>query len=202
MFEIHPLFPSVIASNVITENMVKLHSIKELNFTKTNEGGSLISNSFSILDNFPEEKQIILKYFNYYKNNILMLHDTEFCITTSWATKCLEGDSSDIHNHKNCIFSAVLYLDNVVSGGVLEFFDLGLKPGSIKLNDPSELNYYNSDLFYIHPEKNKLVIFPSYLYHRVSTHTDKTPRYSIALNFMPIGATGKEDSRCTYANNI
>ena len=198
MFEVFPLFPSTVASDIIKENISKLHEIKELTFIKTNEEGSSITETFNLLDSYPKEKDIIYKYFNHYKNSILMLQNTDFKISTSWATKCETGESSGLHNHKNCVFSAVIYLDNIVDGGDLVFLDTGIKPTSTLLNTPTSQNYYNSDLFYIKPEKCKIVIFPSYLYHKISTYTGVSPRYSIAMNFVPIGDIGIGDSRVFY----
>jgi hypothetical protein len=62
------------------------------------------------------------------------------------------------------------------------------------LNEPSEYNLYNSSSWEITPKKNLMIIFPSYLFHKVNTHISNENRYSLAFNLFPKGNIGKNDS--------
>lgn len=199
-FTVFPLFPSTLGVNRITEDLSNLSSIKQLEFYNTEVPGSeqaYRSPDNDLFKNYQKESDIILKYFNAFKNDVLKLQTTNFKISTSWATKCLKNSSSQYHTHKNCAFSGVLYLDAVSKGGELEFDNFGLHPGSFLLNEPTEWNMYNFERFLIQPDKNLVVFFPSYLRHRINRHLQEEPRYSIAFNFVPVGNIGSGDSSVT-----
>ena len=56
-------------------------------------------------------KKALEKEINYFKDEILSFHKTKFKITTSWLTKTEPGQSSVYHNHNNCYYSGVFYID-------------------------------------------------------------------------------------------
>jgi len=55
-------------------------------------------------------------------------------------------------------------------------------------------NIVNSNLSYITPSTNSLVLFPSYLSHRIAEHQSKKIRRSLAFNIVPVGSYGEYDS--------
>ena len=57
-------------------------------------------------------------------------------------------------------------------------------------------DYYigNCNEYSVYPIKNLLLLFPSYLSHRIGDYKGKTPRYSLAFNVVPIGEYGQSDS--------
>jgi uncharacterized protein (TIGR02466 family) len=193
-FEVIPLFPNTIGLVKIEEDLSELQKIKKLKYIHNNENGSASTTNFDLLDNFPNHKKLITSYFEEFKDNVLGLKSTQFIMTTSWATKTMRGQSSDYHNHKNCAYSAVFYLDDVDEGGMLNFSNLGLTQQSMMFNTPSKPNIFNTDIFYIEAKKNMMVIFPSYLMHRINKYMGNEPRYSIAVNFIPCGQLGLKDS--------
>lgn len=198
MFEIFPLFPNVVSANLLNVDLTDFkESLKKQNFLdlgKYDCQKSYASEDITILDKNLTIKNLILDNFNSFKNNVLRLTTTSFKITTSWATKTTTGGFSHLHFHKNSFYSAVLYLDDVDSGGNLCFENYGIKPDFFMLNDPAEWNVYNIEKFEIRPEKNLIVYFPSYLRHRITEYKGKTDRYSVAVNFFPIGNFGYGDS--------
>jgi len=193
-FEVIPLFPNTIGMVKIEEDLSELQKIKELQYVHNNENGSASTVVYDLLNNFPRQKQLITNYFDDFKNDVLGLKSTNFAMCTSWATKTLQGQASDYHNHKNCAYSAVLYIDDISGGGALNFSKLGLTQHSMLFNEPSKPNLFNTDIFFIEPEKNMMVIFPSYLMHRINKYMGSDPRYSIAMNFIPFGKLGLTDS--------
>ena len=202
---VFPLFPTLLAIIEVKEDVSKLKEISsEFKFPSNSQDPSaqrhLRSESLAILDHFPEESKILLKHFNKFKNEILRLETTDFAITTSWATKTLPLSNSEFHNHKNCLYSAVFYYDDV-PGGEIEFQSTQGFSSNISVNDPTEWNMYNSYSFRFRPEKNNLIIFPSTLIHRISTNYSKEVRYSLAFNLFPIGQFGIHDSSVNLTSN-
>tara|TARA_A100001234_G_C12461520_1_gene315407 strand:- start:48 stop:638 length:591 start_codon:yes stop_codon:yes gene_type:complete len=193
---VHPIFSSPICEIDIKEDLTRLNSIKDYKFINTTSTGS--SNSFntenlSVLDKFPQEKANLFFHFLKYKNEVLKFNSTEFRITTSWGTKTLPNGYSQFHNHTNSVYSCVFYFDDV-SGGNIEFTTTN---NSFQLNAPSEVNILNLRNFFITPRKNLLLIFPSYLLHRVAENNSEQTRYSLAFNIFPTGSIFAGDSSIT-----
>jgi len=200
-FKIIPLFPSTVVAFFVSEDISKLNSIKDnYSFKKTNQIGShdtYATSVKSILNDFPNEKNILVNYFNLYKNNILKLENTNFVLTTSWGTKTDINGYSQLHKHKNSVYSGILYFedtDDIKDGGMIEFYSPNTFLDQILVNDPTEFNQYNSTTWLIGPKKNMLLFFPSNLMHRVTTNTSSKIRYSLAFNFFPESSIGSGDS--------
>ena len=195
--EIYPIFSSPIFIMNLEEYLddFYLKFKNEYNFINTKNSPCFVSERKNILNDHLELKEIILNYFNIYKDNILKYESTDFEITTSWITKTSEGDHSHLHHHKNSCFSGILYFDTIENGGKLRFNNIGLNPSSFLLNDPSEFNIYNSTSWNISPQKNMIVFFPSYLFHKIETHNSNIIRYSLAFNIMPMNTFGDADSK-------
>jgi uncharacterized protein (TIGR02466 family) len=195
-FSVFPLFPSTLGVTKVEEDISNLQKVKSFEFKETTvaESTSYVTKTYQLFSEFETEKQIIKSYFDRFKNNVLRLENTNFEMTTSWATKCKKGSHSHYHNHKNSFYSGVLYLDDVVQGGELEFANVGIHPTNIMINRSPDVNIFNSETFFISPKKNLLLFFPSYLMHKINTHVEEIPRFSIAFNFMPVGLYGDNDS--------
>jgi hypothetical protein len=58
----------------------------------------------------------------------------------------------------------------------------------------SEYNIWNADAWTIIPDDGLLLIFPSYLHHKILPGQNSEPRYSLAMNFFPIGKIGYNGS--------
>jgi hypothetical protein len=197
--EVYPLFSSPVGVIDIEKNLFDKQFIKShFNYELCNSPGSVnsfaTSESLDVL-NVNGQKNALLNYFNTYKNNFLKLHSTNFQIVSAWFTKTLPGGYSQFHNHQNSVYSAVYYFDDYDDdSGKLEFESYGILPNQILLNDPVEWGPYNSRSWAYKPMSNKMIIFPSYLYHRVTENKSSLTRYSMALNFFPIGKFGVGDS--------
>jgi len=205
-FQISPLFSSPLSVITVTEDINQLEKkdvfeeIKKQEFVlseaKENPNNkNYASTTYKLLNRFPALKGLFLDYFYSFKNTVLNYNDTDFAITTSWATKTKKDSSCNLHNHNNSFYSGVFYLDDYSdekSGG-LQFVDMNVRPVQF-LVEPTEFNIFNSHAWTISPEKNNLVFFPSYLYHKICLHKSNTDRYSIAFNLVPVGPCGKYDS--------
>ena len=193
-FLVYPVFASTIAGTVITEDLSKLNQIKKLKFLPGGPKHSAQGESRHIFSNFQREKDIVMSYFNKFKNDVLQYKNTDFEMTTSWATKTMNNMNSHSHNHKNSYYSGILYLDFTGKGGEIEFEDFGLKPSSFLLNIPTDTNLFNCQTMSFTPEKNLILFFPSYVVHNIRPYFGSNPRYSIAFNIHPVGKYGSFDS--------
>lgn len=117
-----------------------------------------------------------------------------FAIRSSWFTRTRKGEVSTMHNHKNYYMSGVLYLqdDNrlVIQNPHFEktHFVFGVQ-------DQSPYTCFST---MIYAPKNSLLIMPAYMFHQVPTwDKDDEVRYSLAMNFHPIGHYGIDASSIT-----
>lgn len=197
-FNVFPLFPTTVAVTLIKEDLARLRAIENLDYeqvNRDNESQAEISRRLDLFNDYPTEGQIVLDHFNRFKDRVLRLESQRFGISTSWATRLRAGVTTQYHSHRNCWYSGVLYLDPAAGGGELEFENTGINPTSFLTNTPIEWNIFNYERFFIEPRANLLVLFPSYLRHRVRQHTMPGYRYSIAFNIIPVGDFGRGDSR-------
>jgi len=191
---VYPLFPSVLGTYKVTEDLSELHNVVDCEFNdKGNDGSYLasVSKDFRLLDSFPNIKNIICNYFTDFKNKVLKLTNTEFVMTTSWATKTLPQGYSQFHTHKNCYYSGIVYWENIDKPSNLEFENTH---GSQFFIVPEFNNTYNSDKFILQYQSNLIAFFPSYLSHRIGLNDSNSIRHSIAYNFYPVGLLGNGDS--------
>lgn len=192
---ISPFAPNIFKSKLKSNFDDVYNSIKsDTKFIPHKTSDCFVSDDFYILNQYDSLKSEVESCFNYFKNEILLYESTEFKLTTSWATKVRPGGSSHYHNHKNCMYSGVLYFDDIKLAAPIEFNNSNLVQESFLVNPPVRYNIYNNDRFAIHPSKNTIIFFPSYLMHRVGCHGADDSRYSLAFNFMPDGIYGYADS--------
>ena len=136
------------------------------------------------------KNKILQKFSNYffkiYENN-----NTDFKITTSWLKALKPNHSYDLHNHRNAMYSCSYYLttQNEGAGGNIVFVNTNTDSFYI-LNE----NKIDKNEFFVKPVKNRLIIFPSFLYHKVQKNLDFITRYSINCNLMPLKKIGEFDS--------
>ena len=139
------------------------HGIYDLNDDKVFDGLSLeVSNSV---------KRFVKAHGSEYK----------YTCQNSWLNVYERGQFHGSHNHPHCTFSAVYYAKVPDSSGSI-FFN---SPYSSMLpvpdiEDQTEISY---DTYTLHPKENMLVMFRSYLLHKVSSNLSEDIRISLAYNF-------------------
>ena len=137
-YEIYNLFSKTIYINILEDisdkELLKIKNyIENLSYSSTSydvtekkhtkQLHTSSSLSKSILNNtelFFLKKRIMLE-FNYFKNNILKYENNEFSYTTSWIAKSTKNQSSEYHNHNNCMFSGIFYFNTEENCGELCF---------------------------------------------------------------------------------
>ena len=203
--EINLFFPEVVFTKILNEiddtELEKLNKeVSILKYVKSGLSKDIQNNNTSFssdnryifsLPEFNNLKNIILNEFNKFKNNTLKYNSNNFVYTTSWATKSLPNQKSDYHNHANCFYSGIFYLNTDKDCGDLVFNNFNIKGFNVI---PTEYNDYNSPSYRIKPKNKLLTFFPSHLVHRIALNTSNITRYSIAFNFIPVNKIGEGDS--------
>jgi uncharacterized protein (TIGR02466 family) len=109
----------------------------------------------------------------------------------SWVSTKQNGEEHQRHSHPNSIVSAVYFYEEQDKDASELLFH---KPHSV--SNTNWLSYSTNveiqsksefawQFFSIPPEKNRLVLFPSYLEHSVEKNTTNSKRTSFAMNFIP-----------------
>ena len=101
----------------------------------------------------------------------------------AWANVNPPGGSNNTHVHGNCILSAVYYVEtHGPEQGALVFCDP--RPGAVQYHPLiGESNYINAQNIERVPQDHDLLLFPSWLPHRVALNKSKKRRISVAVNF-------------------
>ena len=200
---IYPLFAKILYFSILKDlDLTKINKlVKKIGFTKSGEKTDRdvanivnISLDTHILNNksFKFLKKIIEKEFNTYKNNVLQYHNTDFKITTSWIARSQPGQSSNYHNHSNCMYSGILYLATPINCGGISFLDYFDKQ-TIKII-PTKYTLHNAKELTFNPKAKTICFFPSEIHHKILPNHSNEVRLSLAFNFFPSGQLGTSDS--------
>ena len=149
---------------------------------------------FRVLEQFPKMKQM----FTHISNRLIkegLNYDNELEISSSWFTKTHKGESSPMHDHKNCVFSAVYYYgdyDDKVGNLIFKNPIVNLTSYRLNVGKSNKFNTYDIE---VTPQSGSLLIFPSYVSHKIDVHKSDIPRLSLAFNMVPVGQYGIGDSQ-------
>jgi uncharacterized protein (TIGR02466 family) len=184
--QIQSLFPT----SVGILQMDKAVSKKILAFMKS-KGMRMelnISNNTSIdrfvLDNdeLSDIKKVLIDSVNeYFKEIVNSDQGVELYITNSWINVTKNGESHQLHKHKNSILSAILYIDTCEEDKV-SFITEHDVFGNFSFTS-NRITDWNANLWTIQAETDKLVMFPSTLSHRVNTRPNTCTGTRISLSF-------------------
>lgn len=93
-------------------------------------------------------------------------------------------DSNQLHFHPNSFLSGVYYVDFFKNGGNIVFqnpaYDVMMS--NWNLDDMKEFNSFNSACYKIVPNTGDLMLFPSWLKHKVEPNLTTKDRVSISFN--------------------
>ena len=127
----------------------------------------------------------------YRLNDEHLKYENKFVMNTSWYTHSKPGQSAPFHNHSNCMFSGVFYVEVPANAGDIEFDS---HSGNTFQPRSSEPNIFNSRSIKIKPSNGKLLFFDSNIYHEIKRNESDEIRVSIAFNLLPVGDLGYFDS--------
>jgi uncharacterized protein (TIGR02466 family) len=112
-------------------------------------------------------------------------------ITQSWLNYTEQGGYHHIHWHPNSMISGVFYINADGNKDKL-IFDRDVR-GSFRIftDKPNPLNI---ETIWMSVNTNDLILFPSYLMHRVEEVETVDTRVSLAFNTFPVGSVGLHDA--------
>ena len=147
------------------------------------------------LEDYVEARDTIIKLFADFAEGIHGYRQ-DWKITSSWLTSNSEGNLMYRHNHKNCMYSGILYpftYNEEHASLIIENPIHELSSFAIESKKP---NVFVSDYMGRHPiPRGHLLFFPSYLYHyHLAFKKTDIPRKSIAFNLFPNEDFGVNDS--------
>jgi uncharacterized protein (TIGR02466 family) len=114
--------------------------------------------------------------------NNLMNSKHKYLCEDAWINSYKKGDYQELHNHAGSTYSAVLFLKCPDGSAPIIFHSPSDPYNMLPIKKIEEHNVFNTHNTRIYAKENSLVIFRSYLYHRVSPN-NSDERISIAFNF-------------------
>lgn len=192
---IQPIFAEIVC--VYNDLQVDNNKLKSMydkqTFKKTNqEDGHInfcsLSTDYHVLDKEVELQKYFLNIMNDFGVQVLKSKNN-FKMTTSWFTKAETGEITTWHNHSNSMYSGVYYFDQPADE--LSKFKLEkpyISPFDV---DVTEITSNNCKSYEFTFGNNSMILFPSYLRHKLMLHKYKQVRKSLAFNFIPVGVIGK-----------
>jgi uncharacterized protein (TIGR02466 family) len=114
--------------------------------------------------------------------NNLMNSKHKYLCEDAWINCYKKGDYQELHNHAGSTYSAVLFLKCLDESSPIVFQSPAAPYDMLPIKKIEEHNALNSHNTRIYAKENSLVIFRSYLYHRVPPN-NSDERISIAFNF-------------------
>ena len=163
-----------------------------------------IQQSIQVLDSIPAIRESLLEVFKVINLEFFKYRTGEngndWKITTSWITKTNCDQDSQLHNHRNSFYSGVFYYGEYDDDAAKFEISTPLQyHGSYKME--TDYDYHGktpletAESWLIPPEHQRLILFPSYLMHKVAMHRSQKPRESLAFNIVPVPPYGRGDSQ-------
>ena len=182
----------------IVEDFTKLSNTEYINLVNLEEklsgggGENYISVNRQLLelDEFKDLKVSLQTALDHYVHDILKI-ENQFFITDSWSTRNPQNTFHAEHSHGNSIFSGVLYVD-VADGDLELLFDPAFSKNFQFEYSIKEYNLLNSNSWSLGLKSGMLVIFPSWVSHRVSTNLNTADRRIIGFNSFTSGKFGSD----------
>tara|TARA_R100000152_G_C6704001_1_gene132904 strand:+ start:148 stop:843 length:696 start_codon:yes stop_codon:yes gene_type:complete len=144
--------------------------------------------NFKLLDKNLPLKQALTDIFATWVNSLLG-YPHKWMMTTSWITENSTGTEMTLHNHRNCLYSAVLYFDKCAEDHASLHF---VSPIQDQLSkewcvDSKEDNPFTSTCYKAPYKERQMLFFPSYVKHFHPFFKSSVTRKSFACNFFPVG---------------
>lgn len=191
-----PVYQSVINKNVLDACVSDLESLCEKYIVGKdyyNNNHKLDIDRRSVLNKFPELKAEIQSHLDLFVSDVIGEKSGSFklYITSSWCAGVLPGGSQPIHIHENSIVSGVIYFNNEANVSDISF----VRENSVAYNPHLNLNphpgsKFSKREFKITPRNGSIILFPSYIKHKVLEHTGDKRRNCLAFDSFVSGSIG------------
>ena len=201
MHSIFSAFPIPVGFYTLTvDNYEIVNYMETLDYNKSIGSSSpdadiYLSKNQKVLNDLPELKRIFTQKMYYHIKDIYEWN-TDFQFTKSWVTKCYPGGFSQTHEHANSLLSGTYYpfghagFSIMIKSPLPNFWDVeNINAPMSSMFSAKEITFKTAD--------NLLIIFPSYLQHKVMPNKSNDIRYSLAFNVFPKGKISKDDTEIT-----
>ena len=160
-------------------------------------GNSISHNSYIFHDHLKKIKQFCEQQLKIYVEEVINpKKELDFYITQSWLNITKPGEWRWEHSHSNSIISGVFYI-STEKGDNLQVFDPNQRLKDTITISPKEYNLWNSTNWSFLVNNNDLLLFPSWLRHRVDMRNESATadRISLAFNVFAKGTFGDRDDK-------
>ena len=193
---IHGIFPCPLYvvkrdTNLTNKEEKEIRKIVKEGMYK-NVGNSTSNNSDIFNGKLKKLKQFCEQQLKIYVEQVISPEEElDFYITQSWLNLTRPGEFHHNHSHQNSIISGVFYISTVEDDKIM-FTDPNIKVKELIKFEQKEYNPFNSSSWFFPSVINELVLFPSWLNHKVEPNEKATTdRISISFNTFVKGTFGR-----------
>jgi len=198
---IQPIFSNFFCKTKLdVDHVAILEELKNVKYRSIeNKTQTFMSKSVKILDTLTKGEQLKKNVNNCVTQLITELgYNIKHQLINSWSTKTPPNTEGEYHLHNNFWLSAVYYPHgNYLDNYKIQFVSdrLNFSHYDIPINS---FNSINSSTWDVEVEEGSLITFPALLVHRIKKNKSLQDRYSIAMNFLPLGKIGSFDGYMEY----
>jgi len=132
----------------------------------------------------------------YVKEIIIPKYDMELYITQAWLNITKPGTSHHAHSHPNSIISGVFYIQTEEDDKIT-FVDPNAHLKNLITIERENFTIWNSDTWFLPANPGELILFPSWLSHKVEVNENATTdRISLSFNTFVKGTLGSSGHHC------
>ena len=181
------LFRSFFTIETNTRNTIinKLKGKKDISLMENAPLGNYTDfyNDNNIIDDplLKDVKDFILTEVNSVNNFAGFLEPINYL--NSWFSIIEKYGYHEAHTHPDCLWSAVYYLQAEHTDAPICFLNKNIIDTGWGMGVKSVKTEFNSNQVSVQPETGMLLIFPSYLLHKVDQQKTDNERIMIAMNF-------------------
>ena len=197
-YAIHGIFPTPVYvikrdSNLTPKEETEIRKIVKEGMYKS-LGNSYSNNSYIFNDKLKNIKQFCEQQLKIYVKEVINpKEELDFYITQSWLNITKPGEFHHEHSHQNSIISGVSYI-STEEDDKITFSDVNAKLKEFISFEKEEFNIWNSSSWFFPVNNNELVLFPSWLNHKVDRNEKATTdRISLSFNTFVKGTFGSRE---------
>ena len=198
---IQPIFSNFFCKTKLdVDHAVILKELENVKYKSVEDATqTYMSKSVKLLDTLRKGKNFKTAVDNEMTDTIHQLgYNIKHQLVNSWSTRTPPDTEGEYHLHNNFWLSAVYY----PHGNQEDNFKIKFKCDRLNFSHYdipiSNYNSINSSTWELNVKEGDLIIFPALLQHKIEKNTSKLARYSIAMNFLPLGKIGSFDGYMEY----
>ena len=193
---IHGVFPTPVYivkrdTNLSPKEAKEIRKIIDKEGMYKNYGNSTSNNNYIFNGKLKNIKQFCEEQLKIYVEQVISpKEELDFYITQSWLNVTKPGEYHHKHYHSNSLISGVFYI-STIEDDKITFTDPNVKVRELIKFEPKEYNVWNATNWFFPSVTNELILFPSWLEHRVEVNEKATTdRISISFNTFVKGTLG------------